>query len=573
MKKRSLVVVAGVLLVVLMVVASMSACSKSHEGETVARSSAAITPENDAGAGTTVAGRSTQEPSGAFANARALVVGFNTNINNVQSQGWAVSNDFGLSFQRQCDFNGTSLLAADAGPSCAPVPIPVNSHIPTGSDGGEIWKWAGDPTVVADGRGDVAYVSMGNPSVGASGADFVAVAVSQNGGGSWDSTVIANDTGCGNGVQDQPNAVFDYTTDPPTLWVVWRHAGLGTIGTSGACVRRGVVDKSGGPAKIRWLDDPHTVTGLANVYQYGMAIAAGDGVVTVMYSNGFTFLPNLGSCTTCCPDNGGLFTMSFGTVDSFDDGATWDDNAQIYSSPSYQWCVIGGAAGVPGKGSVLAGLRPFGLVRAPGGMEYAVIQDSRHTARLFMSPAAGLKGYEAPTTTIRTWFEWCPGTPTSSVDGGPTSNWKSSGSGSDLPPCGRPAIESDPGNTGLDLVFPTIAADGRGSLAIGNVQQLTNGVGAPVTVNYAIRGIVDPQRPGAVLQPPRFLSPAGFQLPTGGFFRPIGDYGWMAVRPNVASPPLSKPGCTTTNDFFPLYTANDGTGVPDIITRGYSLTP
>ncbi len=423
----------------------MLACSRRSEDPIAQSSARLIAPQNDAGVGATSSGKFKQEPSGAFPTLRSLVVGFNPPGGPGGSlSGWAVSNDFGLSFDRECDFTGKD-LSDGGGLLCTSVPIPVNSHIPTGADGGERWNWGGDPTVVADGLGNLAYVGLGN------GTTFVFVSVSQNAGASFDSTVIANDVGCGNGVQDQPNAIFDVSTSPPTLWVVWRHSGIGGPASSGACIRRGIVVKTptdaGTVASIQWLDDPRTVQGLGGAYQYGLVVAAGDGLVTVAYAASNTSLPGVPiGCFSCCPDNGGLFSVDYGTVDSFDNGFNWTDNAKVFEATAYQWCVIGGDAGTPGQGSVLAGLRPFGLVRASGGLEYFVLQDSRHTMRLFMSPAAGVKGTtQSPTTsTIRTWFEWCPGTTTSDAGGGPKSNWKSTGIGAPTPSCGVSSSRASP---------------------------------------------------------------------------------------------------------------------------------
>ena len=440
---------------------------------------------------------------------------------------------------------------------------------------------------------------LGNPTSDGSAANFVFASVSSNGGASFDSTVIVNDSGCGVSGSprevDQPNAVFDYTTEPPTLWVVFRSFTFGIRSSDvGACIRRGIVEKGGsGVASIRWLDPAHSVDGMggsgfdAFPYTYGLGVAAGDGVVTVMYNVGTSVMPspnNKNAHNDPCPDdNPDANGMAWATVDSFDNGHTWVDNSKIFHTESSQWCVLGESpntrgGSLPTVGHVLMGLRSFALARAPGGILYAILQDTRHSARLFMSPAGGTKGWASATSTIRTWYEWCPGTPTSNVPGGPTWNWKTTGvDNPDQPPCATAAIDKDPGAdsdgglvaTGLDLVWPNLAVDGRGNLALTTVEDLRGG-SSPI-INYAVRGITNPQADGAFIQPPAFVQSGGFSLPGNGFTRPLGDYTWIAVRPRGAS--FRAPGCTTTNDFFPLWTADDGSNNPRIIVRGFSVTP
>lgn len=450
------------------------ACSKSKTESIAASSAQIVAGVDDAGVGHTGLGPNgvqKQEPSADFIDSRTLVVGFN--IPN--DQGWAVSHDLGHSFTQQCSFGGANLLDGGA---CPPVPPPPGGTLP--------WQWSGDPVVRADGRGNLVYLSLGDPTTDQDAAHFIVAAVSSNGAASFASSVLVNDAGCGSsGVSpavDQPNATFDFTTDPPTLWVVYRFFGAGTQTFAGACVRRGVVDTTGTP-HVRWLDQARSVDGLGASgfglpYTYGVAIAAGDGVVTVMSGAGTSFMPNSNGKNPhddpCPDDNPDPNGMAWATVDSFDNGMNWVDNAKIFHSERTQWCVLaespntrGGS--LPTVGKVLMGLRSFGIARAPGGIEYAVLQDTNTTARLFMSPAAGIKGWQNPTSTIRTWYEWCPGTPTSDASAGPTSNWKSTGTGNgDAPACATPAIQPAQGGAGAlprDLVWPTIAADGRGNIA------------------------------------------------------------------------------------------------------------
>jgi len=291
-------------------------CSRSKDGQVAQSSAQLLAARDDAGIGSTIVGTPVQEPSGDFVTDRAgglsLVVGFN---GGGGGQSWAVSTDLGHSFSRQCGFDGTSLLG-DAGLSCTAVPIPNSPAIPTGADGGEVFGWSGDPTVRADGKGSFVYVSLANPTSDRAFGTLVAAAVSSNGGMSFDSSTIVNDIGCGHGgisqAVDQPNAVFDYTTEPPTLWVVFRNASAGTDTLVGACARRGIIQKAGGIASIVWLDQSRTVDGMGGSgfvlfpYTYGLGVAAGDGVLTVMYSAGTSLMPKSNTKNpglNACPDD------------------------------------------------------------------------------------------------------------------------------------------------------------------------------------------------------------------------------------------------------------------------------
>ncbi len=88
----------------------------------------------------------------------------------------------------------------------------------------------------------------------------IAAGNSVDGGTSFENVVLVNDDQCTNGVQDLPYATFDTTTQPPTLWVVWRHKGGNVFG---GCIRHGTLDLTSGPPdacsgkhtpRINWLD-------------------------------------------------------------------------------------------------------------------------------------------------------------------------------------------------------------------------------------------------------------------------------------------------------------------------------
>lgn len=109
-----------------------------------------------------------------------------------------------------------------------------------------------------------------------------------------------------------------------------------------------------------------------------------------------------------------------------------------------------------------------------------------------------------------------------------------------------------------------------------DIEDVLNDPAAGQAVNYAIRGIINPQQAGATLQGPSFVRQASFALPypqSGPFSRPLGDYGWITPRPRGVGANFRPPGCTTANDFYVAWTANDGADHSEIITRGFSITP
>lgn len=166
-----------------------------------------VAPVDSAGFGMTNASSIFQmnEPSGDFVDDRTFVVGANdTN----SERAWFVSTDNGHTFDRQCSFDGTVLGGTLP---CSKVPDP--SPVPKDADGNNIWHWAHDPVVRADGKGNVVYLGLGDGTSDHSDGLYVAASVSSNGAASWDSTVLVNDAGCGSSgfseAVDQPNAVFD----------------------------------------------------------------------------------------------------------------------------------------------------------------------------------------------------------------------------------------------------------------------------------------------------------------------------------------------------------------------------
>ena len=283
-------------------------------------------------------GFAAQEPSGAFASSFGLVGGINTRP--VSPRGWATYSVFGTTITKAmtCDMEGN-------GTGCVSVP--------KGATG--VLSYASDSTVVPDGTGNVAFVGLADTngkSEGSDGDELAVAAVSTNGGGSFDGLTVVNSDGCGTGgyVVDQPDAKFDYTTSPATLWVVYRwRASSG--GTYGACIRRGIVDTSVSPATIHWLGAATNIEGIGTGAAFpgvgAVRVVAGDGVVTVAYSSS-AFIQG-------CPS--GTAAIDWGSVDSYDNGQTWVDNAKIFDSGDFHWCVA--------SNTVAVGLRSFDITRAP----------------------------------------------------------------------------------------------------------------------------------------------------------------------------------------------------------------
>jgi len=215
-----------------------------------------------------------------------------------------------------------------------------------------------------------------------------------------------------------------------------------------------------------------------------------------------------------------------------------------------------------------AGIRWFALARS-GGILYAMLQDTKDTIRLFMSPAVGTKGWVNSFDTVRTWFEWCPGTPTADAGAAtPTWNWKKADTGA----CSTAAIAP-----GVDVAFPSMAIDGRGRILISYLRN--DGGDAGTSGSIWTRASTNPQLPNSPLQGPTNITPT-FTLPTStiGFARPLGDYNWIATKPAqgpTGGEIFTKNGCTNTNDFFPMWVQSDPASgaIPVVAAKGVSVTP
>jgi len=489
-----------------------------------------------------------QEPSAAWANTDTFVTSFNV-AGSGEGQGWATSTNNVTSFGLVCGFNGTTF----AGPKGACKAVPT-AGIPQFS------TWAGDTTLVADGYGNLVYISLANranPPGGA--ANYVAAVVSTDGGKTFDGATVTNagngTGGCGvnvgNDQVDQPDATFDYSTSPPTLWVAWRHRDNAGA-TWGACFRRGVIDTTVKPATIHWVHGPEQVRGLGAITQAALRIRAGDGVVTVIYNTN----PNIPQNGNGCPDST-LNTVQWASVDTFNNGVDWTDNTEIFHSDVYRWCVLTPT-------TAFTSIRSFDAFRSRTGMLYVILNDSANTIRVFMSPAGGVNGWENFGSGIRPWFEWCSGTLTSNVMAGPTWNWKKADTG----PCKTAAFNG----AGGSVLQPSIAADGRGRVAVTYYESnaAMMGMAADTQLRVMYQQNLDIQRPGSAWKSAPLTAFFSMAM-SASFGRPLGDYQAIAVKPSRDTRAW-RPGCTDLGDFFPVWTiTNAATGNVNVAARG--VTP
>jgi len=419
----------------------------------------------------------------------------------------------------------------------------------------------------------VVYVTLADIDKNPETAERVVAAVSTDDGKTFRKAFPLNEDSCSNGEQDMPHAAFDYTTAPPTLWVVWRHQGT-KLGSFGGCIRRFFLDVTG---VLVPLDDARDVEGMdledITGSQGGLKVQAGDGVVTVVYSNTDHLFK--------CPDTGEK-GIAWGSVSSFDYGHNWVDNDRILHTEHFRWCVLDDPTKKKPTPIIQNSLRAFDFVRAPSGAYYVALNDSADSIRLFMSPSAGAKGWHCSgldplcqQATIRTWFEWCPLTVTNPNDPQPVfTNWRRIVDDND--PC---PIVSFRGSAGV-AIFPSLGVDGDGKLS------LTYYVGdatLPGTLNLRYAGLPNPQSSGINEQfAPSIAGPFG---PPDGLkgiretvVQPLGSYFGIAPRSSLTGA-ISEPGCEGNQaviqpsfDVFPFWVQRSGTD-PNVATTKVTLTP
>ena len=416
-------------------------------------------------------------------------------------------------------------------------------------------------TVAADGLGNVVYLTLADTDGDDSKAERVVAFLSTDGGTQFSTAFPINfeASDCGSGEQDLPHATFDYSTSPPTLWVVWRNNSTGN--SFGGCLKRFFIRGSGSTAQLLPLGKAVTISGMDREdkiggSQGGLEVQAGDGVVTVVYANSDE--------DDACP-TGEHHGVAWGSVSTFDNGLSWVDNARIFHSDTWHSCLLTASGGPP---SVQNTIRSFDFVRTQAGIEYAVIADTPQSVRLFMNPAAGTKGWvNGFGVTANPWFEWCPGThetlgdPTS-----PTRNWRHVDDG----PCDPPWFPA-PKHGGVML--PTIAADGDARLAVGF--EFFESVGQPPPVfNYLVLVNANPLQPFSpfdfttpVSAGGSLNAPASIAIPQKTVVQPFGAYFDMIPRQPSPGGGLTTPGCSGTGDFNAFFVRASNTGTAQIEQR------
>jgi len=502
---------------------------------------------------------SEQEPSAVWTQPDTLLVGYNDETpGGATTMGWAFSNNGGVTWKK-CASNNPG--------NCNTKPID------TGLVGKSV-TFVRHPAVATDGLGNGVYVTLADTDGSPDSAERVVGMISTDGGKTFGAAQPLNADSCDNGEQDMPHAAFDYTPSPATLWVVWRHRGVTQGGSFGGCIRRFFIQPMKmAPPKLTPLDDAHSVDGMdledITGSQGGLKVQAGDGVVTVVYSNTdhvFT-----------CPDTS-LRGLAWASVSTFDNGHHWVDNDRIFHTESFRWCVLGTPPVVQNS------IRAFDFVRTMTGFYYVVVNDAVDTIRLFMSPAAGTKGRIGPGDTTRNWFEWCPKTETAPGDPQtPVWNWHAPfpflGTQKPDEPCAA-AFYQAPGGVAL---LPSISADANDRLSISFYENDPMSPGSLI-VSYA--GNVNPNEPN-VLGGPDFRRtptsvpvagpfglPAPLSTPAKTVFQPLGSL--VSMTPRTPTGSVTEPGCgvaiAENATFYPFWVQRSGTS-PQIATRQMFLTP
>ena len=364
-----------------------------------------------------------------------------------------------------------------------------------------------------------------------------------------------------------PHATFDFTTKPPTLWVVWRHNGTyGLGGSFGGCIRRFFVSGSGTSATLVPLDDALTIDGMDSEDsvsgQGGLKVAAGDGAVTVVYSK----TDHVVACSDVQNASDSRRGVGWGWVASFNKGHDFLNHITIFHSDQFAWCVF------PKQNPTIQNsIRAFDFVRTATGIEYVAINDTASTIRLFMSPAAGAGGWENATSEVNTWFEFCPGTRTARGDKkSPISTWRSVDEG----PCPPGNVLVPHSSSNGVALFPTLAVDGRGRLGVSFTRSAD---GAQTALDAMFLSLASPQvaakfTSGALqtLSPPlasSFSPPAGLAVDQKTVSQPLGAYMGMVGKT------MPRAGCDGEGDFFPFWVQSDSSGLPQIATRDVSVSP
>lgn len=398
------------------------------------------------------------------------------------------------------------------------------------------WSYASDPTMVADNQGNVVFVTLERSTSGLAAPDRVVATVSPDGGRSFNKRTIANDdplcepslpeadyAACHQcllgGANDQPDATFDLTTTPPTLWVVWRRAQIlaGGITGFGACIRQGFLTGNGSKRRVVWTQHPFAVQGIdADILsqEAGLYVRAGFGVVSVAYE----VLGNISSSYCAAPP--ALQHAYWGLTRSLAPqqpgvywGRDWASQGLLAVTDSFSVCNMGN--------TVYTGRRSFSFAQSSLGTYFVALQDSASTIRLFKSTSQGAY-----------WQQLVTG-----VDGG--SAWVAN-DGSESPA----AIVSQ-----TQVAHPTLMTDGASRLGISYYEATTLG---GTNMSLVFRGTSDPIATTSVWDQPlnaqAFQVTKKFQAPPNTQGRGLGDYqGGTTTTGNVV-------GCGLQGNFDPFFT-------------------
>ncbi len=421
------------------------------------------------------------------------------------------------------------------------------------------YAWGGQPSLAADGVGNVAYVTLYKSS-STSGLDQVAVVMSHDGGetfGGSDGKMLSltdgAGEGCDSGTQRLPNVAVDITTTPPTYWAVWGHKGSGSFG---GCIRSFTYDptsdtvSTGGPAAAGYTIDNMEREGLDDG-QGALIVQAADGMVTVAYDN----QDNVAS--SCPAGNNGMAWETVSTVN----GADWTSKSRVVHTSTFDWCAIGNTDGTDDSTSrIIKGTREFDFIVAPDGNSYLAVNDTNDSIRLYMSATRGVKIPGIGATNDSPWREYCDG------GSGATSNWTAPGAA-----CSTALVAP-----GTEVFRPVLSADGNSRISLMWYQRVDPvGGGHGVEVEYM--GNVAPRMQSS---PASGLQGGSFQGPTTleSFFDPnpslyTDRHKALGFYMTMPSSRLAAAAALGTNDAQPYWTFVSSAPLRVIDTRSVTLTP
>lgn len=404
---------------------------------------------------------------------------------------------------------------------CASPVGKIPNHVSHKSNGG----------VASDGGKHVVLAELVNTG-GDTHAERVAVYLSNNNGTAFflPPSGEVNGSNCSGGTMDQVHVAFDLTESTPNFYVVWRHKDGGFYG---GCFRKGmlVVDPMTLDATdVSWLTPAKDIGAMISEDSFsgqgGLLVQAGDGAMSVVYSTTGNIVD--------CPDTGHK-GVGWEVVTTRNDGTNWTNSKRVFHSDNFVWCAFNAKMG--------KNFRDFSFVRAPDSGDYFVaVNDEKNSIRVFHSASQG----------------W---------------QWRQI----------HQIIVNDPGSDGgtaaLSVLYPTLAVDGNGRLAL--FYYVSNGVndmvGPPDTVSRPmIAACINPAAQTPAWQGPVPVSTFSTVVSADGGtingtdpFRPWGDWAGMAVEgPNTR-------GCGHDGMFWPFW-CEAMTGSPfsaRIMTGRASVTP